>query len=273
MSFGPKLGGPLTPIPKFSPPLPNTHFSEIGIPSPSLDSIISSSPTPSLYPSGMEPIPSPSMDSVIPKLEDLFPKNLHKSENDFSNIYDLSNNKPSSGPEPSFIHMPNTVQGDIDNLLNNMLNKGLNNNYPNNESIVPNSTTNKSVLNFDLLGNNSFGSNYGLGSQSHGEIKPNILGESKTDSIFDYTGLIKDISNNYGSFNNSPGLPKSGSMSFIDLPYCGVQLHMHQEEGGANHFKKYGEEKPFYDLSSYDAAMADILADKLDLKRWTKIKK
>lgn len=71
-------------------------------------------------------------------------------------------------------------------------------------------------------------------------------------------------------YNNYPRLPNPGSLSFIDLPESGVQLHMHQEEGGSSHFKRYGEPKPFHSVSAYDAAMSDIIANSLGLKRWTK---
>ena len=50
-----------------------------------------------------------------------------------------------------------------------------------------------------------------------------------------------------------------------DFPISGFQLHLHEGEGGTGHLKTYDGDK--IPLSSYDAAMADLFAGKLDIKK------
>lgn len=54
-------------------------------------------------------------------------------------------------------------------------------------------------------------------------------------------------------------------LTIRDFPASGFQLHIHEGEDGSANLKTYnGERIP---ISSYDAAMADLLANKLKIKK------
>ena len=59
----------------------------------------------------------------------------------------------------------------------------------------------------------------------------------------------------------------SGPLTIRDFPSLGFQLKIHEGPGGTAHITKYGTNKIISELNSYDAAMADLLADKLDIKK------
>ncbi len=55
-------------------------------------------------------------------------------------------------------------------------------------------------------------------------------------------------------------------LSGVSLPESDVQLHIHERPGGTAHIKY--KDGTYTELSSYDAAMADRLAEKFDFKRF-----
>jgi len=59
----------------------------------------------------------------------------------------------------------------------------------------------------------------------------------------------------------------SGPLTIRDFPASGFQLHIHEGAGGSANIKPYGSKKGI-PISSYDAAMADLLADKLDIAKY-----
>ena len=84
-------------------------------------------------------------------------------------------------------------------------------------------------------------------------------------------GLSKPLdASNLSGGSSSPILPSvSRPLTIRDFPESGFQLHIHGNGGYIDEagFKKHGEVKQFMKLSSYDAAMGDLLADKLGIKR------
>lgn len=59
----------------------------------------------------------------------------------------------------------------------------------------------------------------------------------------------------------------SGPLTIRDFPSSGFQLKIHEGPGGTAHITKYGTNKIISELNSYDAAMADLLADNLDIRK------
>ncbi|MCK4647514.1 hypothetical protein KAT24_01125 [Candidatus Pacearchaeota archaeon] len=66
-------------------------------------------------------------------------------------------------------------------------------------------------------------------------------------------------------YGNVPSLP-SEPLTIRDFPASGFQLHIHEEPGGKPLLKDYSGKK-ISELNSYDAAMADLWADKLDFRK------
>lgn len=70
------------------------------------------------------------------------------------------------------------------------------------------------------------------------------------------------------------GITGGDSMN-IDLPCSGVQMHIHdgvtgnygQNGQSTAHFKEYGSERHFGGLTSYEAAMGDVWAERMGLSR------
>lgn len=58
-----------------------------------------------------------------------------------------------------------------------------------------------------------------------------------------------------------------GSLTSIRLPESGVELHIHEQPGGITHLK-YDKGWGYTEINSYDAAMADLTASKLDFVRF-----
>jgi len=56
----------------------------------------------------------------------------------------------------------------------------------------------------------------------------------------------------------------SGPLTIRDFPSSGFQLHIHERSGGTAHIWDYKREKKI-EINSYEAAMADLLADKLGI--------
>ena len=55
-------------------------------------------------------------------------------------------------------------------------------------------------------------------------------------------------------------------LTIRDLPESGVQLHIHENPGGSASLVDYS--RKHIGMGSYDAAMADLLADNFDLKKY-----
>jgi hypothetical protein len=81
-------------------------------------------------------------------------------------------------------------------------------------------------------------------------------------------GLSKPLdASNLSGGSILPDLPRGSSpLTIRDFPDSGFQLHIHEGPGGSANIKGYGEKKG-HPISSYDAAMSDILADNLGIKR------
>jgi len=63
----------------------------------------------------------------------------------------------------------------------------------------------------------------------------------------------------------SPSGPLIGSGPLTIRPFSGFQLHIHEIPGGIAHIKY--PDGTYTEINSYDAAMADLLADKLNMKK------
>jgi hypothetical protein len=71
-----------------------------------------------------------------------------------------------------------------------------------------------------------------------------------------------------------PSPTPDNTLTIRDLPFSGIQLHIHEDSRGINEagLKKYGDDKQFMvlfpkPLTSYEIAMADLYADSLGLKK------
>ncbi len=74
--------------------------------------------------------------------------------------------------------------------------------------------------------------------------------------------------NDIPMFGHTPSVP-SGPLTIRDFPASGFQLHIHERPGGKALFKSYSGKK-IAEINSYDAAMADSSADKLDIPKLLK---
>ena len=84
------------------------------------------------------------------------------------------------------------------------------------------------------------------------EIYTSLLGYS-----IQKTSLKELNKNKWNSFCNYYNLNKTSS---------GFQLHIHEQAGGTAHIWDYGRNNKI-GINSYDAAMADLFADKLGVKK------
>ncbi len=59
---------------------------------------------------------------------------------------------------------------------------------------------------------------------------------------------------------------KEGYVPMTIRPFTGFELHIKEQSGGIAHIK-YDKGKGYTEINSYDAAMADLLADQMDIKK------
>lgn len=89
-----------------------------------------------------------------------------------------------------------------------------------------------------------------------------ILGTTGLGGL--YTLLSGDCG---GRFNGDGGIfnvaDRISRLTIRDFPSSGFQLHIHEGEGGTAHLKTYKGE--YINLSSYDAAMADLLVGQIGI--------
>jgi hypothetical protein len=67
--------------------------------------------------------------------------------------------------------------------------------------------------------------------------------------------------------SNPLRIGNSNPLTIRDFPSSGFQLHIHEQPGGKPLIKGY-DGKKIAELSSYDAAIGDLNADKLDLSKY-----
>ena len=83
-------------------------------------------------------------------------------------------------------------------------------------------------------------------------------------------GNLESLSASALYYGNGPKLPleKGFGEGLTIRPFSGFQLHIHEKPGGIAHLKY--PDSTYTEINSYDAAMADLLADKLSIKKLIK---